>query len=293
MRHVSKTQIGALDWLFDRINSDPKIQIKYIDTKKQFAEMLTKGNSKRDEWNLLCVCVETSHPDWSWLILPMVLQSCCTMTVRVRIITSTDVCRTLVVKVPEKKRTCLDSASTWWRSTMDPKIASRSEPPNRLRTLMFHKVSRKRSKCSRWRSRFLMSLCWRRWSSWRNCRRPYPKTESSSGLSKVLPTFQFSKSWRDWRTSPGFSKDKVEQRYGEEIIESPGVSLAENIIEMLVTQFMVLTVQKSKEISQLRHCDEVIDVPVVLVVRILQLRVVEQTAEIPQLQIIDKMTDAL
>ena len=28
MRHVSRTHSVALDWLFDRINSDPKIQIK-------------------------------------------------------------------------------------------------------------------------------------------------------------------------------------------------------------------------------------------------------------------------
>ena len=28
MRHVSKTHRVALDWLFDRINLDPKIQIK-------------------------------------------------------------------------------------------------------------------------------------------------------------------------------------------------------------------------------------------------------------------------
>ena len=34
----------ALDWLFDRINFNPKIQIKYIDTKNQLADMLTKGN---------------------------------------------------------------------------------------------------------------------------------------------------------------------------------------------------------------------------------------------------------
>ena len=33
-RHVSRTHWVALDWWFDRINSDPKIQIKYIDTKK-------------------------------------------------------------------------------------------------------------------------------------------------------------------------------------------------------------------------------------------------------------------
>ena len=32
MRHVSRTHRVALDWLFDRINLDSKIQIKYIDT---------------------------------------------------------------------------------------------------------------------------------------------------------------------------------------------------------------------------------------------------------------------
>ena len=33
LRHVSRTHGVALDWLFDQINLDPKIQIKYIDTK--------------------------------------------------------------------------------------------------------------------------------------------------------------------------------------------------------------------------------------------------------------------
>ena len=51
MRHVSRTHRIALDWLFDRINLDTKIQIKYIDTKNQLADMLTKGNFTRDEWN--------------------------------------------------------------------------------------------------------------------------------------------------------------------------------------------------------------------------------------------------
>ena len=46
-----------LDWLFDRINLDPKIQIKYIDTKNQLADILTRGNFTRDEWNhLLNAC---------------------------------------------------------------------------------------------------------------------------------------------------------------------------------------------------------------------------------------------
>ena len=53
MRHVSRTHGVALDWLFDRINLDPKNQIRYIYTKHQLADTLTKGNSTRDEWNHL------------------------------------------------------------------------------------------------------------------------------------------------------------------------------------------------------------------------------------------------
>ena len=53
MRHVSGTHRVALDWLFDRIKLDPKIQIKYVDTKNQLADILTKGNFTRDEWNSL------------------------------------------------------------------------------------------------------------------------------------------------------------------------------------------------------------------------------------------------
>ena len=51
----------ALDWLFDRINLDPKIQIKYIDTKNQLADILTKANF-HTWWveHLLCL-INTSH----------------------------------------------------------------------------------------------------------------------------------------------------------------------------------------------------------------------------------------
>ena len=45
MRHVSRTLRAAFDWLFDRINLDSKIQIKYIDTKNQRADILNKGIS--------------------------------------------------------------------------------------------------------------------------------------------------------------------------------------------------------------------------------------------------------
>ena len=61
MRHVSRTHRVALDWLFDRINLDPKIQIKYIDTKNQLADILTMGNFTRDEWNHLLCLFTISH----------------------------------------------------------------------------------------------------------------------------------------------------------------------------------------------------------------------------------------
>ena len=53
MRHVSRIHRVALDWLFDRINLDPKIQIKNVDTKNPLADMLTEGNITRDEWDHL------------------------------------------------------------------------------------------------------------------------------------------------------------------------------------------------------------------------------------------------
>ena len=61
MRHVSRTHTVALDWLFDRINLDSKIQVRYIDTKHQLADILTKGNFTRDEWNNLLHLFNISH----------------------------------------------------------------------------------------------------------------------------------------------------------------------------------------------------------------------------------------
>ena len=61
MRHVSRTHRVALDWLLDRINLDSKIQIKYVDTKNQLADILTKGSFTRDEWNHLLYLFNVSH----------------------------------------------------------------------------------------------------------------------------------------------------------------------------------------------------------------------------------------
>ena len=61
MSHVSRTHRVALDWLFDRINLDSKIQIKHIDTKNQLADISTKGSFTRDEWNHLLCLFNISH----------------------------------------------------------------------------------------------------------------------------------------------------------------------------------------------------------------------------------------
>ena len=61
MIHVSRTHRVALNWLLDRINLDSEIQIRYIDSKHQFADILTKGNFTRDEWNNLLHLFNISH----------------------------------------------------------------------------------------------------------------------------------------------------------------------------------------------------------------------------------------
>ena len=49
------TELLLIGWLIKLI-LDPKIHIKYIDTKNQLADILTKGNITGDEWNhLLCL----------------------------------------------------------------------------------------------------------------------------------------------------------------------------------------------------------------------------------------------
>ena len=56
MRHVSRTHRVAIDWLLDRTNLEPKIQIKHVNTKNQLADILTKGSFSRSEWDhFLCM----------------------------------------------------------------------------------------------------------------------------------------------------------------------------------------------------------------------------------------------
>ena len=46
MRHVSRIHRVALDWLFDRINLDPKVHIRCIDSKHQIADIQPEAFSR-------------------------------------------------------------------------------------------------------------------------------------------------------------------------------------------------------------------------------------------------------
>ena len=83
VRHVSRTHRVALDWLFDRINLDPQIQIRYIDTKHQVPDMLTEGNFTRDEWNNLLHLLNISHFSSTCCTKNFSLISCSTMAKRI------------------------------------------------------------------------------------------------------------------------------------------------------------------------------------------------------------------
>ena len=77
--------------------------------------------------------------------------------------------------------------------------------------------------------------------------------------------------------------------------EMPTTQFTDKVVDIPVAAqrqiSMVLTVQKSIEISQLQYCDEVIDVPVVSVVPVPQVRVVKKTVEDPQFEIVEKTVE--
>ena len=62
MRHVSRTHRVALDWLCDRINLDPKIQIRYIDTKHQLEDVLIQSHVMSRIIFFICLIPAISAP---------------------------------------------------------------------------------------------------------------------------------------------------------------------------------------------------------------------------------------
>ena len=62
LKHVPRTHRIDLDWLFERINSDPAIFGRYIHTKLQMADMLTKGHFTSEAWQNLCSLIRIGPP---------------------------------------------------------------------------------------------------------------------------------------------------------------------------------------------------------------------------------------
>ena len=53
LRHVPRTHRVDLDWLFERISLDPAVRLKYVSTKEQLADILTKVLSEQRVRELL------------------------------------------------------------------------------------------------------------------------------------------------------------------------------------------------------------------------------------------------
>ena len=49
-RHIARIHRVSLDWLFGWINLDLGIQIKYVNTFKQLADILNEGSFTRERW---------------------------------------------------------------------------------------------------------------------------------------------------------------------------------------------------------------------------------------------------
>ena len=54
MRHVPRTHRIDLDWLFERIRTDPGVYLRYVGTKEQIGDIFTKGAFTADQWWRLC-----------------------------------------------------------------------------------------------------------------------------------------------------------------------------------------------------------------------------------------------
>ena len=54
MRHVARTHRVDLDWLWERMRDDPGVNIKYVGTKEQIADIFTKGSFSAEQWSRLC-----------------------------------------------------------------------------------------------------------------------------------------------------------------------------------------------------------------------------------------------
>ena len=63
LRHVARTHRVDLDWLFERVSKDPGCFIKFVGTKEQLADILTKGSFTAEAWNALLMLCMILPPD--------------------------------------------------------------------------------------------------------------------------------------------------------------------------------------------------------------------------------------
>ena len=59
MRHLARVHRVNLDWLLERIREDPGIFLKYVNTKSQIADILTKGTFTEAQWKSLLELSQT------------------------------------------------------------------------------------------------------------------------------------------------------------------------------------------------------------------------------------------
>ena len=53
LRYVPRTHRVDLDWLIERIKIDPGVNLKYVETNEQMADLLTKASFTVAKWNSL------------------------------------------------------------------------------------------------------------------------------------------------------------------------------------------------------------------------------------------------
>ena len=106
------------------INLDPKILIKYVDTKHQLADMLTKGNFTRDEWNNLLYLFNISH--FSSLCCAQNFSlTCCTKTMVKRLQEQKQDNRIVAKSKPTAMNLAVSVSTS--SSTVNSPIASKSQ----------------------------------------------------------------------------------------------------------------------------------------------------------------------
>ena len=62
MRHVPRVHRVDVDWLLEKILTDTGINIRYINTKAQIADIFTKGSFTEITWKVLCRLFQVGMP---------------------------------------------------------------------------------------------------------------------------------------------------------------------------------------------------------------------------------------